>query len=145
MPPPKTFRVIVCGAGSISREFSLNHFGPGTQTEVVGLVDVDADKARELAIDIGAMQAGAKVTHNKGSYRATTIERVGQPVPYATTLDQAMLDSGDIVYIGTTPDSHAELVSTAVGAGKSVLLEKPVASRKVDADSIVAACQAAWE
>ena len=58
-------------------------------------------------------------------------------------LDASVLEACDIVYVGTPPASHHELVAAALGAGKHVLLEKPVAASSADANAIVAAAEAA--
>lgn len=136
-------RVCVVGAGSISREFALHHFGRATRTVVTAVVDLDEARASELAADVGSVQAGASVENVGGSkYRAATTEAKGEPVPYALALSAA-LDLCDIVYVGTTPMAHAPLVLEALAAGKHVLLEKPLAATPADADAIVDAAEAA--
>ena len=65
-------------------------------------------------------------------------------MPSATSLAPC-LDSCDIVYIGTPPSSHAQLACEALEAGKSVLLEKPLAATPADADAIVAAAERAGQ
>lgn len=143
LPP---LRVCVVGAGSISREFALYHFNAATQTVVTGIVDLDEDRARRLAIDVGSVQAGASIKNQGagGAYSAAASHRRGTPVPFATRLAPCLGDC-DVVYIGTTPNSHAELVIEALEAGKSVLMEKPLASTARDADAIVAAAEQAEE
>ena len=47
------------------------------------------------------------------------------------------------MYIGATPSAHRGLVERALGAGKHVLLEKPLAATPADADAIVAAAEVA--
>ena len=120
-------RVCVVGAGSISREFALYHFGPATRTVVTSIVDLDLERARRLAMDVGSVQAGASVESKASAYAAAASDTRGQPVPSSTQLAPCLEDC-DIVYIGTTPNSHAKLVLEALEAGKSVLLEKPLAA-----------------
>ena len=135
-------RVAVVGAGSIGREFALHHFGPSTNTVVSSVVDLDPDAAKRLAADVGSVQAGASVVGESG-YRATASTSLGEPVRASTSLDAAVLGACDAVYVGTTPASHRALVEAALGAGKHVLLEKPLAASAADADAIVAAAEAA--
>ena len=61
-PPAAPLNVVVVGAGSISREFALKHFGPATHTRVSGICELDDAKALALAADVGAVQAGAAVS-----------------------------------------------------------------------------------
>lgn len=134
----------VVGAGSISREFALHHFGAPTATVVRAVVDVDLERARQLAVDVGSVQAGAAVADSGGSrYRAVAAEVRGEAVPHASALSSAVLEGVDCVYVGTTPAAHAPLVLAALAAGKHVLLEKPLAATAADADAIVAAAEEA--
>ena len=139
-------RVCVVGAGSISREFALHHFGPATSTIVSAIVDLDADRAHQLAADVGSVQAGAAIENGGGTrYRAAAAETRGAPVSHSTSLTAATLAGCDVVYIGTTPGAHALLAVEALEAGKHVLLEKPLAATPADADTIVAAAEAALQ
>merc|ERR1719210_1772461 len=95
-------RVAVVGAGSISREFALQHFGPQTSTIVSSVVDLDDAKARSLAADVGSVQAGADVA-GANKYQARPLWSRGNPVPHFTTLGEAALAGCDCVYVGTTP------------------------------------------
>jgi hypothetical protein len=143
-PPAGPLRVCVVGAGSISREFALHHFGAPTATVVRAVVDVDLERARQLAVDVGSVQAGAAVADSGGSrYRAVAAEVRGEAVPHASALSSAVLEGVDCVYVGTTPAAHAPLVLAALAAGKHVLLEKPLAATAADADAIVAAAEEA--
>jgi predicted dehydrogenase len=45
----------------------------------------------------------------------------------------------DLVHVATPPFTHAELVSRAIGAGKHVLCEKPLATSVADAKALAAA------
>lgn len=88
------------------------------------------------------MAAGATVADNGTKYRATASERLGTPVPHASSLGP-VISLCDAVYIGTTPGAHAPLVLEALKAGKHVLLEKPLAATPQDANAIVEAAEAA--
>ena len=142
-------RVAVVGAGSIGREFALHHFGPSTNTVVSSVIDLDPDAARRLAADVGSVQAGASVVGESASvvgesrYRAKPSASRGEPVLASASLDSSVLEACDAVYVGTTPASHRALVEAALGAGKHVLLEKPLAASGADADAIVTAAEAA--
>ena len=142
----RTLKVAVVGAGSIGREFALHHFGRDRSgTQVSSIVDVDAAAARALAEDVAAAQAGAAIRVGSSRYRSS-VDRTGGAAPpllHATKLTQPILDDCDIVYIGTTPSSHKDLVQQALDSGKHVLLEKPLASTAADADAIVAAAESA--
>ena len=60
---------------------------------------------------------------------------------YATTDEAAVLDNPDInaVVIATRHDSHAELTASALNAGKSVLVEKPLGLTREEIAAIRAA------
>lgn len=140
----KVLRVAVVGAGSISREMALHHFASCARTRVTAVVDLDAERARALASDVGSVLAGAAVVNSSGrGYSAAPAEQRGEPVLHATELSAAVFAACDVVYIGTTPASHAALVVAALEAGKHVLLEKPLAASAADADRIVAAAEEA--
>ena len=141
-------RVCVVGAGSIGREFALNHFQPSaTQTRVACIVDTDEERASALAIDVGSVLAGAQLASAEDlsmkKYRSKPSEIKGEAVPYFTALSADALALCDIVYVGTTPNSHRSLTLAAVSAGKHVILEKPLAATSSDADAIVTACEGA--
>ena len=141
-------RVCVVGAGSIGREFALNHFQPGaTQTRVACIVDRDAERASALAIDAGSVLAGAALVADQDAslkkYRSKPSTVKGEAVPHFTSLNNDALALCDVVYIGTTPNSHCSLTLAAIAAGKHVILEKPLAATAADADAIVAAAESA--
>jgi predicted dehydrogenase len=139
----RPLRVCVVGAGSISREFALYHFGPSTNTVVTSIVDIDEERARRLAADVGSVQAGAAIEGKRSAYSATAAEVRGTPVQSATELGPC-LQGCDVVYVGTPPNSHASLVLEALKAGKSILLEKPLAAKPVthtlSRHSVLGAC-----
>lgn len=116
-------------------------FGEATGTTVASVVDLNEERALQLATDVGSVQAGAAVADGT-AYRAGVTETIGTAVQHAASLAPA-LDGCDMVYIGTTPGAHAPLVIEALAAGKHVLMEKPLAATPEDADAIVAAAEAA--
>jgi predicted dehydrogenase len=134
-------RFAVVGAGSISREYALQHLTRDLGATVTAVVDLDVDKAKVLATDVGSRLAGAKVSGR--DYGFSVAEQRGEPVLHATSLDACILAEADAVYIGTTPGSHASLVRAALEADKHVLLEKPLAATRADADAIVLVAEAA--
>ncbi|HWS35678.1 MAG TPA: Gfo/Idh/MocA family oxidoreductase [Actinoplanes sp.] len=63
---------------------------------------------------------------------------------FSDTYEQVLADTEvDVVYIATTHDSHARLALAAVAAGKHVLIEKPIAVTRVEAQQIADAARAA--
>jgi predicted dehydrogenase len=62
-------------------------------------------------------------------------------VEYAELADA--LDSVDAVVIATPPSSHAALGLQALGAGKHVLIEKPLATKTTEARALIEAAEAA--
>jgi len=62
-------RFVVVGAGSIGREFALRHLVASNGAEVVGIVDINIEAARQLAIDVSLARAGGQVGGQK--YRET--------------------------------------------------------------------------
>ena len=114
----QALRVAVVGAGSISREFALYHFGQHTDTVVAAIVDLQAERAAALAAEVGSKQAGAEVAVPEGGrrYQATVTETKGEPVFSASALGPDVLKLADVVFVGTTPSSHAALTLQALEA-----------------------------
>jgi predicted dehydrogenase len=140
-------RVAVVGAGSISREYALRHLIEDLGVTVVAVIDSNISLAESLARDVTLRKAGAKVVGTK--YRETVEDGFNADsasdvaaVMATTTLD-SVLDMVDMCYIGTPPNTHAELALASLAAKKHVLLEKPIAVTDVDTESIVAAAAAA--
>lgn len=65
----KLLRFVVCGAGSIGREFALKHLVLENNVEVVAVIDVNIECALSLARDVAMQRAGAVVIGSK--YRET--------------------------------------------------------------------------
>jgi predicted dehydrogenase len=100
MSPGAAVRVMLVGAGDVARKYYAPTLAP--HVELAGIVDVDGERARQLAFDFGGR-------------------------PYAS-LDEALADDGvDVVVVLTTHDTHEELARRALGAGKHVFSEKPLA------------------
>lgn len=74
--------------------------------------------------------------------RRESLKRSFPGVATYRTLDEA-LPSVDAVIIATPPESHAKLALQAIGAGKHVMVEKPLATSADDARQIVRAADAA--
>merc|ERR1740129_1291004 len=123
VPAMSALRVAVVGAGSISREYALTHFGPATSTSVACVVDVDEERASALAADVSSVQAGAQLVGDN-KYRSRPSQSGGEPVPHFAELSSDALSACDCVYVGTPPRSHAALVLRSLEAGKHVILEK---------------------
>ena len=100
---PSTLRVGVLGAGAWARFAHLPGWLRDPRCEVVGICDVELERAETYASEFG--------------------------IPYATDDWQALLSRADldVVDIVTPSQTHYELAEAALEAGKHVLCEKPVA------------------
>ena len=70
-------------------------------------------------------------------------EKWGIPRAYGSAA--AMLGDPDVeaVHLCTPPDTRVALAEAAAGAGKHVMIEKPMARNVAEADRVIAACDAA--
>lgn len=113
-------RVALVGAGWVSTNRHLPSLVRHPDVDVVGAVvpagELPADRRTELATRHGLRHFG-------------------------TSLDEAWLDDVDAVAIGTPPDTHHDLVTTALRRGLHVLVEKPFALTVADADDMVATAE----
>jgi len=96
--------------------------------------------------DIGGVHAGILGSLPDAELVATCDldaerERRSPEGPAFTTDVSEVLDDDSIeaVWLCTPPEAHRELAVTALGAGKHVFCEKPIATRLGDADAMVAA------
>lgn len=104
------FRVGLVGAGYIS-EFHLRALKRIANAHVVGITDLDADKARSVA------------------------KRFAIPTVYPSLA--AMAETGlDVVHVLTPPDSHTSVTLQALRLGCHVMLEKPATTAPEDCDAI---------
>lgn len=114
---PRTLRVGIVGCGMISRNH-LKAFAALDTAEVVGVCDVDPERARATATAWG-------------------VENAVNSVSALLALDL------DIVSVCTPHPTHEAVVLEAAAAGVHVLCEKPIAIDLPSAERMVAACDAA--
>jgi predicted dehydrogenase len=103
-------RVGLIGAGPWARAVTGPVFAAGPETTLSGVWSRTPANAAEVAADLG-VEAFAEV--------------------------DALLDASDAVAIAVTPDAQPALAVRAAGAGKPVLLEKPIAADVANARRIV--------
>jgi len=119
MPSPtEPLRLILVGAGLMGRLW-LDVIERSADVQLVGLVDLDRSTAERAA------------------------EASGLPAPAtATTLDELLgRIAADAVINATVPAAHADVSTTALLSGMSVLCEKPAAHTTSAALSMVAAAE----
>jgi predicted dehydrogenase len=107
-------RVGLIGAGPWARAVTGPVFAAGPETELVGVWSRTAEHAREVASGLGV----------------AAYEDV-----------DALIVASDAVAIAVTPDAQPDLARRAVEAGKSVLLEKPLAADLADAQRLADAIE----
>lgn len=109
----------VIGAGGISRFAHLPNLARNPRVKLVGVADIDGEKARQAADDFG-------IAKSYDDYH------------------QLLADPEvEAVSVTTWPAAHAEPVIAAARAGKHVLCEKPIAPTLEEADAMVAAAESA--
>jgi predicted dehydrogenase len=113
-------KAVLVGCGGISGAW-LRAAAPVRNLEVVGLVDLREEAARERAREFGL--ANARVSADLSS-----------------TLDAT---APDVVFDCTVPESHVDVTLAALAHGCHVLGEKPLADSMANARRMVAAAQAA--
>ena len=104
-----TFRAAVIGVGHLGRHHA-RILSALTDVDLVGVVDIDAERARMIASEFGA----------------DVITDIGAIVP--------RLD-GVVVAVPTA--GHVSIAAPLLAAGVSVLVEKPMAASAVDADVLL--------
>lgn len=110
----KPIRTAVVGAGGIAQGQHLPGLrGLGDRVEIAAIVDMDADRAREVAREWGA------------------------PASFTTVAE--MLDEvrPDLVVVCTPPGSHTDAVIRSLDAGASVWCEKPPTLSLAEYDAIL--------
>jgi predicted dehydrogenase len=114
----------------------VNHPLHTVRWGVIGPGRASARFAEGLAAVHGAALA-AVWGRNQERTRAFA-QKFGAPHAHAS-LEALLADDIDAVYIGTHPDSHAELCIAALSAGKHVLCEKPSALNVRQLQAVLAA------
>jgi predicted dehydrogenase len=105
---------------------------------IVGAGAIGAEHARAIATLPGA---ALTAVYNPRPARAQELAaRHGAAA--CATLDE-WIESVDVVDICSPTDMHAEQTIAALGAGRHVLCEKPIALRVGDGDQVIAAAEAA--
>ncbi|MCC9205858.1 Gfo/Idh/MocA family protein [Arthrobacter sp. zg-Y769] len=111
---PRRLRVGLAGCGAISRNH-LEAFRAIDDVEIVGVCDIDSDRARATAAAWG--------------------------IPTAADTVAELLGLGlDIVSVCTPHPTHEAVVREAAAAGVHVLCEKPIAIELASAARMVSAC-----
>ena len=105
-------KVIVAGAGHLGR-YHAQKAAKLSETELVGILDLDSQKAQALAGEMG--------------------------VPEINDFQNV---EAEAVVVSTTTSAHAEVATAAMRAGLHVLVEKPIASSVVQAQAIIDCAQA---
>jgi predicted dehydrogenase/nucleoside-diphosphate-sugar epimerase len=107
------FRVGIVGAGYVSAHH-LRALKSIASVQVVGIADIDLDKA----------EAVAKTFNLPGAYGS---------------VDELLASGVDVIHVLTPPPFHAEVSIRALEAGAHVLVEKPMAETTEQCDRMMAA------
>lgn len=111
------YKIVVVGCGGMSNLW-LDYAEERPDAEIVGLVDIREESAIAMA------------------------ERRGLHVPTYTDLKQALEETGaNLVFDITIPDSHRQVVTTAIEAGCNIFGEKPMGASMADAKAMLELAQ----
>ena len=106
-------KIIVAGCGGMSNVW-FDYVAGRPDAEIVGLVDIYLDSAKAMA------------------------EKRGLSAPCFTNLSDALAQTdADLVFDITIPESHREIVTTALKAGCNVFGEKPMGATATDAQAML--------
>lgn len=109
-------KVALVGCGGIGSRHTEGYASTG-RTELVGVADILPERARDYA------------------------ERYGAAGAYVSVEELLAGSKPDLVSIATPPGSHAEVAVAALGAGASVLIEKPITPTLAELDQVAAAAE----
>ncbi|CAG7649347.1 Gfo/Idh/MocA family protein [Paenibacillus allorhizosphaerae] len=113
----KTHNIVIAGCGGMARTW-VDYAVKRDNAEIVGLVDIREESAKVMA------------------------ERFGLNVPLFTDLGQALSQTGaNLVFDVTIPESHKQVVTTALSRGCDVFGEKPMAASMEEARELVTLAQ----
>ena len=107
----KKLKIGVIGCGSIARQRHLPEYAAHSQAEITSVCDIVLERSREVAEQYGA-------------------------VPF-TRYEDLLASDVDAVSVCTPNYLHAPVTLAALNAGKHVLCEKPMATTKDDALSMM--------
>lgn len=107
-------RAGVLGVGSLGR-YHAQKFAAHGEAELVGVFDPDMERAQAVAAETGCVA-----------------------FPDAGSLVEGV----DAVVIAAPTEVHADLGMNALNAGVNVLMEKPLAASRAEADDLIAAAEA---
>jgi predicted dehydrogenase len=109
----KKHRVVVAGCGGMSNTW-LDYAAQREDTEIVGLVDIFEESAIAMA------------------------KKRGLQIPTFTDLAKAITTTGaNLVFDVTIPESHKQIVTTALTSGCHLFGEKPMAATLEEANELV--------
>lgn len=111
----KKLKIGVIGCGSIARQRHLPEYAAHSQAEITSVCDIVLERSREVAEQYGA-------------------------VPF-TRYEDLLASDVDAVSVCTPNYLHAPVTLAALNAGKHVLCEKPMATTKDDALSMMEAAE----
>ena len=111
----KRLRVGIVGAGYVSRHH-INALRTLEFVDLVGVIDIDAAAAREVATQFSIPLSGSSLT-------------------------ELAAVRPDAIYVLTPPASHCALTLEALAMGCHVLVEKPMAETVEDCDAMIAAAR----
>jgi predicted dehydrogenase/nucleoside-diphosphate-sugar epimerase len=115
-PEPLAFALIGCGA--VARERYLPAFPDAEGCRLVAVVDVDSARAQAAAADYS---------------------EAGIPSVRAATSVADVIEEIDAAVVAVPHTAHLEVAEQLLGAGKHILVEKPVATSVEDCDRLAAA------
>ncbi|HXJ66870.1 MAG TPA: Gfo/Idh/MocA family oxidoreductase [Actinomycetota bacterium] len=98
----------------------------------IGVVGCGYWGSKHIRVLCGIGEAHQVVAIDARDSRLVELKQAFPSLEVASSLDD-VLDQCDAFVIATPPSTHASLALTALGAGKHVLVEKPLATRSVDA------------
>jgi len=114
-----------------------------TEVAIIGMGNVSGAYLRTLddLASRGIARHGAMCCRNRDQWPTLLARRPG--LRLVATVDEVLDSAAQVVVILTAPDSHAELARSAIGCGKHVVVEKPLALSVSDGRSVIDAARAA--
>lgn len=112
---PAGLTVAIIGAGQVAQQHARAFSQLGPDVVIVGVADIDSDKANELAADCGANAF--------------------------TDYQELLALEPDVAVVCLPHHLHREVGVAAAGVGCHVLMEKPLANTLEDAQAIIDVCR----